>query len=155
MFDEKTTSLIAAYEIANSQQMHEHNRSLMKFNYFLAIQLALIAAVFIQLKFNLIGIVEIVLPIFGFMCALVWLLSHQRGRVCYETKTAYARFLEEEIAKQINVEKTMFLFNYFKKNHKKHEYNNLTRRWDTEQVIMILICGFIIMWAVVFVLALF
>lgn len=149
--DNTLTALLTAYEIANAQHMHEHDRTLMKFNYFLVIELALLAAVFVQDITKWADITKYMLPSIGFVCSVIWLLSHQRGRVCYETKLNYVESLEKELAKLISSKVSLFLFNYFKENHKNYE-SNLTRRWDTEVVIMWFIIAVIIMWVVLLIL---
>ncbi len=147
----KLSVLLKAYEIANIQHMHEHNRFLTKFNYFLVIELALIASIFVQNILNCFEIAKYILPSLGIISSITWLFSHQRGRVCYETKLAYIKFLEKYLSKIINEESDLLLFSYFEKNHKNYE-SNLTRKVDTEKMIAWFIIFFIIMWIILLVL---
>lgn len=145
--DVKLDALLKAYEVANDQHIHEHNRSLTKFNYFLVIELALLAALFSEIFFEWAPYAPYVICSSGVIYSVIWLISHQRGRACYETKLAYAEKVESKIASVTELSPEDFLFSDFAVHHESYA-SSVTQNWDTEIAIMWLIYLFIGAWIV-------
>lgn len=141
-------SLLTAYQVAHEQHMHEHDRSLTKLNYYLVLETVLFAAFFSQEILRWWSYAVYFVPPIGIVYSLIWLFSHQRGRACYETKLDYIEALECKLAAATGQNAVDFLFTYFKQNHSRFS-GNITRRWDTEEVIKWLIVGFVVVWLLI------